>query len=612
MADKRKTIFIAPEAYVTLQKGLQKQLLKVTDEKQRATLAREYWNDYTKRRGADALTFVEARGEDRAILYPLLDEKPVTWEVWFAELEKLKNNPFGALRLTMTEAKTGVAEGRRFKAVSSGITAITGGRGANTKFQKLYNEATKRATIPAPGWANSEPTNQQIEEYFTQQLEHAITNKRIVISFTGNAGQQIALIFVDPEGTRHLITRRVYGINSAKGGKFRAGVSEFKFSLDEGPASMVEYAKDEEPAEGASYFFDVGHEEGDLTKRLRRNIQGLEKQIEKLKKKKDQVSINTVDALERAKEQLNINLKNAEDADRSGIQFYENLNGTTKKVDMFGVPLTLAQNEYIAEQLRKKTSPYLKIVTRIKRQDGEDEIVVTEDTSVIAPFKSNAYKVEWNKLNSGRGSDALKYRNIANQIFLETFSSSPLSALLARVLGRAFKDRKGSQTYISKNKPTQKQQELKIPLPGVYKPAKLRSMKAQKKEAERKVKSSYRKFRGSDPFKSSQGMSTDILSTLNAQINDAVIQSMGRPALVNRTGRFASSVKIDSVVEGKEEYIINYLYQRSPYDVFSQDRGRSPWNSIAQRDPEAIINNAISQVLLNKFGSTMYFMTRRV
>ena len=81
---------------------------------------------------------------------------------------------------------------------------------------------------------------------------------------------------------------------------------------------------------------------------------------------------------------------------------------------------------------------------------------------------------------------------------------------------------------------------------------------------------------------------------------------------VNRTGRFASSVKIDSVVEGKEEYIINYLYQRSPYDVFSQDRGRSPWNSIPQRDPEAIINNAISQVLLNKFGSTMYFMTRRV
>lgn len=87
--------------------------------------------------------------------------------------------------------------------------------------------------------------------------------------------------------------------------------------------------------------------------------------------------------------------------------------------------------------------------------------------------------------------------------------------------------------------------------------------------------------------------SLDLLSQINSILKHEVIKQMRYPALVNRTGRFASSVVALSEVDG----IVEYSYLTTPYAIFEQgSQGRSPWNSNNERDPRSIINNAISAI----------------
>lgn len=98
-----------------------------------------------------------------------------------------------------------------------------------------------------------------------------------------------------------------------------------------------------------------------------------------------------------------------------------------------------------------------------------------------------------------------------------------------------------------------------------------------------------------------------LLMRLNSIITQKVQEQMNSSTLENRTGRFANSVEITSIVGDT----ILFHYMRSPYDVFSQDRGRAPWNSRLKRDPSYIINLAIREGLLD-LGELPAYKTRRV
>lgn len=87
--------------------------------------------------------------------------------------------------------------------------------------------------------------------------------------------------------------------------------------------------------------------------------------------------------------------------------------------------------------------------------------------------------------------------------------------------------------------------------------------------------------------------SLDVLSQINQVLKQEVMKEMKYPALVSRTGRFAGSV----VALSEHSGIVEYDYMTTPYAVFEQGAlGRAPWNSIPQRDPRTIINNAISNI----------------
>jgi hypothetical protein len=86
-----------------------------------------------------------------------------------------------------------------------------------------------------------------------------------------------------------------------------------------------------------------------------------------------------------------------------------------------------------------------------------------------------------------------------------------------------------------------------------------------------------------------------LLVRLNNIITKEVINQMNSSTLQNRTGRFANSVEILAITGNS----IVFDYMRRPYDVFSRDNGRAPWNSRQQRDPSHIINRAILSGIQN-------------
>jgi hypothetical protein len=96
---------------------------------------------------------------------------------------------------------------------------------------------------------------------------------------------------------------------------------------------------------------------------------------------------------------------------------------------------------------------------------------------------------------------------------------------------------------------------------------------------------------------------TDLLALINKDIRDAVIDNMKRPALENRTGRFASSVKILGMTPYQNNYIVSYVYRKNPYSIFSTTGGRAPWNTPPNRNPETIIQKAIVE-LANRYNLT--------
>ena len=100
------------------------------------------------------------------------------------------------------------------------------------------------------------------------------------------------------------------------------------------------------------------------------------------------------------------------------------------------------------------------------------------------------------------------------------------------------------------------------------------------------------------------------IAIINKHLPDTVRKNMQSPKLVNRTGRFAESVKITDVVKTPKGYpSIGYTYQRSPYGVFEDGGGSAPWAN-GERDPRELIDMSIREIAANMAIGRFY--TRRV
>jgi hypothetical protein len=97
----------------------------------------------------------------------------------------------------------------------------------------------------------------------------------------------------------------------------------------------------------------------------------------------------------------------------------------------------------------------------------------------------------------------------------------------------------------------------------------------------------------------------NLVALLNSKLTEEVKSRMTYPRLQNRTGRFADSVRVIAETKG----IISYTYMKSPYQVFEQGSGRTPWAS-PDRDPRRLIDESIRSIAAGIAANKFY--TRRV
>jgi hypothetical protein len=181
---------------------------------------------------------------------------------------------------------------------------------------------------------------------------------------------------------------------------------------------------------------------------------------------------------------------------------------------------------------------------------------------------------------------------------LDPGSLSIIATLLGNSLSKVFNDKK-LQSYVNTNKSKKykktesflrigkkgKRINTKIPKPKKYS----KSILAKAIPNFKKTITKGISYLGEISF--SEDSTNTLLSLINANLRQEVVAQMKYPALVNRTGRFAGSVRAIDIINSQ----ISVTFMKSPYTVFMQQGGKPPWNT-KDRDPIKIINKAISSI----------------
>ena len=100
-----------------------------------------------------------------------------------------------------------------------------------------------------------------------------------------------------------------------------------------------------------------------------------------------------------------------------------------------------------------------------------------------------------------------------------------------------------------------------------------------------------------------------LLGLLNKDLPKTVAKNMGAPALENRTGRFAGSVRAMDVTLTPQGFpSVGYTYQTQPYGVYEASSGSR--FSDRERDPRRLIDASIREIAAQHIQTRLF--TRRV
>jgi hypothetical protein len=118
------------------------------------------------------------------------------------------------------------------------------------------------------------------------------------------------------------------------------------------------------------------------------------------------------------------------------------------------------------------------------------------------------------------------------------------------------------------------------------------------------------KHRKQGRSKSIASQPLNLMAMLNKELPDTVRKNMNAPALENRTGRFAESVKVTDVMQTARGFpSIGYTYKRNPYQVFEVGNGDGRW-ATPERDPRKLIDRSIREIA-SEFAIGRFY-TRRI
>ena len=115
--------------------------------------------------------------------------------------------------------------------------------------------------------------------------------------------------------------------------------------------------------------------------------------------------------------------------------------------------------------------------------------------------------------------------------------------------------------------------------------------------------------RKSQEKKGVSGQQLQLLAILNNKLPEAVRKNMQSPALVNRTGRFADSVKVTDISVTRGGFpSVGYTYDRQNYGQYETTSGSRSYAS-SDRDPRKLIDKSMREIAVNLAIGRFY--TRR-
>ena len=86
-----------------------------------------------------------------------------------------------------------------------------------------------------------------------------------------------------------------------------------------------------------------------------------------------------------------------------------------------------------------------------------------------------------------------------------------------------------------------------------------------------------------------------VKNAINKRLPAEIRRSMGRPHLVNRSGRFSNSVRVESILPAAQTLMVKYNYRLNPYETF-ENKGSRRWP--VGYNPKPLISKSIRQLAL--------------
>lgn len=245
--------------------------------------------------------------------------------------------------------------------------------------------------------------------------------------------------------------------------------------------------------------------------------------------------------------------------------------------------------------------------TEVKQYSLSDtlEIPLTIGDTTNNPAGSEEY--DWKqirkKLEDVLAEEAL--RGTFGQEYMETGGSKPLTT---RVQDRAVHIVTDS---IKKSLKTSKTVSAVVKVPKEekskgYRGAAKIAGKSLNRKKKKIAKKSYTKTR---TLQKTAKSPIALLSLINQALPHTVAKNMGDPRLVNRSGRFAGSVRAVDITTTRGGYpSIGYTYEKDPYQVFESTSGTR--FSSRTRDPRVLIDTSIREIAAKLVVGRLY--TRRL
>jgi len=238
----------------------------------------------------------------------------------------------------------------------------------------------------------------------------------------------------------------------------------------------------------------------------------------------------------------------------------------------------------------------------IKRLITDGEQIVTKKgkltanyVSVIA-FQSGAENIKDSAEEKAVKAVFRKFIGNLTPELLNMQGSSTLKEKSAAMVVNKFKGKKGVKVS---SKPVKMHTKTKVSSKGTVSKASVALSAKKLKTAKKREKA--KSSAASQPLQ--------LLGLINQKLPETVRKNMQSPALVNRTGRFADSVKVTEIAQTPKGFpSIGYTYRRNPYQVFEE--GSSGNWSNGDRDPRDLIDKSIREIAA-QFAIGRFY-TRRV